>query len=126
MDKVDYHLSEAEERLKTAKILLENRRPKDAISRAYYCMYHAAKALLLTKNISPRTHRGMIQKFGEEFVITEKISKEYSSMLSKAEDLREIADYDVVRKFTNEEAEAVVMDAEKFLGRVSEFLKEGE
>ncbi|MEE8167468.1 MAG: HEPN domain-containing protein [Candidatus Hydrothermarchaeales archaeon] len=119
-----YHLTEAGERLETAKILLENRRSKDAISRAYYCMYHAAKAILLTKDLSPRTHKGLIQKFGEEFIRTEKISKEYSSMLSKAEDLREHADYDVVREFTMEEAEAVVMDAEKFLERIREFLKE--
>ncbi|MFQ6135681.1 MAG: HEPN domain-containing protein [Candidatus Hydrothermarchaeales archaeon] len=124
MDKVEYHLKEAEERLEAAKILLENKRIKDAISRAYYCMYHAARALLLTKDLSPKTHKGVIQKFGEEFVKTEKISREYSSILSKAEELREFADYDVVREFSLEEAESVVEDAEKFLSEIKEFLKE--
>ncbi len=123
MDKVDYHIAEAEDRLGAAQLLLQNQKYSDAVSSAYYCMYHAARALLLTKEISPKTHRGLIQKFGEEFVKTEKISREYGTMLAKAEDLREIADYDVVTKIGVEEADSVVEDAEKFLEMVKKFIK---
>ncbi|GBE18873.1 HEPN domain protein [archaeon BMS3Abin16] len=126
MDRVDYHLAEADERLETARILLDHKRPKDAIGRAYYAMYHAARAILLTRDISPRTHKGLIQKFGEVFVKTELVSKKYSVLLSKAESLREMADYDVIHKFTMEEAEVIVSDADKFIEKIEKILeKEG-
>ena len=43
----------AEEELSSAKILLQNSKLRDAISRACYSMFHAAKALLLI----PQTFR---------------------------------------------------------------------
>ncbi len=89
-------------------------------------LYHAARAILLTRDISPRTHKGLIQKFGEVFVKTELVSKEYSVLLSKAESLREMADYDVIHKFTMEEAEVIVSDADKFIEKIEKILeKEG-
>ncbi len=63
LDRVQYYLEEADEKLDSAKLLLENGYFKDAVSRAYYCMYNAARALLLTKDISPKTHKGLIAKF---------------------------------------------------------------
>jgi uncharacterized protein (UPF0332 family) len=124
LDRVEYHLKEAEEKLESARILLQNCKFKDAISRAYYAMYHAARGLLLTRDISPKTHKGLIQKFGEEFVKTEKLSREYSTMLAKAEDLREMADYDVVAHFSIEEAESVVKNAEHFLEKITRIAEE--
>ena len=40
----------AQDKLKSAKILFENRQWKDSVSRAYYAMYYAAYALLIIKN----------------------------------------------------------------------------
>lgn len=68
LDRVQCYLEEANEKLDSAKLLLENEYFKDAVSRAYYCMYNAARALLLTKDVSPKTHKGLIAKFGEEFM----------------------------------------------------------
>ena len=36
---------------------------EDAVSRAYYSMYFAAKALLLKRNITVKTHKGLLSKF---------------------------------------------------------------
>lgn len=41
---------------------------EDAVSRAYYSMYFAAKALLLKRDITVKTHKGLLFKFGLEFV----------------------------------------------------------
>lgn len=95
MDRIVYHLEEAEEKLNSARLLLESGYFKDAVSRAYYCMYNAARALLLTKDISPRTHKGLIAKFGEEFIKMEEEAKSYATILHKAEDLREMAGMDL-------------------------------
>ncbi len=54
----------------------------------------------LTKDISPKTHRGLISKFGEEFMKMEDEAKNYAAILHKAEDLREMADYGVFKEMS--------------------------
>lgn len=51
MDEAELLIEEAGSKLESAKILHENNRYGDAISRAYYSMHYAARALLSTKNI---------------------------------------------------------------------------
>jgi uncharacterized protein (UPF0332 family) len=124
LDNIEYHIKEAENKLEAAKSLFENGFYKDSASRSYYSMYHAARALLLTKGISPKTHEGVIAKFGLEFVKKDIIEKYYSKALAKGKDVREIADYNVIAEITEEEAEAIVEDAEKFLVRIKEAINE--
>jgi hypothetical protein len=38
---------------------------KDAVSRAYYAMYHAARAALSIVNVFPKTHEGVVAEFGK-------------------------------------------------------------
>ncbi len=104
-------------------LLLEKGYYKDAVSRAYYCMYNAARALLLTMDISPKTHKGLISKFGQEFMKMEKEARDYATILSKAEDLREIADYGIYKEISRELAESTVDDAERFLKKIREVLR---
>jgi uncharacterized protein (UPF0332 family) len=59
LDKIEYHPIERGGCLGGAKILFENRGLRNVVSRAYYAMSHAARALLLTENIPLRTHRGL-------------------------------------------------------------------
>jgi uncharacterized protein (UPF0332 family) len=117
-------IEKARERLDAAHHLLREGFYEDAISRAYYSMYFAAKALLLKKSIIVKTHRGLISKFGLEFVSKGLVEEYYGRALRIAEELREEADYSISRKISEEEAEAVVDDAEKFLNRIVEVLKE--
>ncbi|NJD77937.1 MAG: HEPN domain-containing protein [Candidatus Methanoperedens sp.] len=100
MDRIQCHLEESKEKLDSAKLLLENEYFKDAVSRAYYCMYNAARALLLTKDMSPKTHKGLISKFGEEFMKMEDDARSYATSLHKAEDLREMADYGLYKEIS--------------------------
>ncbi len=123
MDRIQCHLEEAEEKLASANLLLQNGYFKDAVSRAYYCMYNAARALLLTKEISPKTHKGLISKFGEEFMKMEDDAKNYAAILHKGEDLREMADYGVFKEISRDMAESVIDDAELFLKKIREVLK---
>ena len=120
MDNIEYHIKEAENKFWAAKSLFENGFYKDSVSRSYYSMYHAARALLLTKDIAPKTHEGLIAKFGLEFVKKDIIEKYYSKALAKAKDIREIADYEVIAEISEEEAESVIDDAAKFLVHIKE------
>lgn len=54
-EEVDRLLAQAGLRLEAARHLLMNDYYDDAVSRAYYSMYFAATALLLSKNIQVKT-----------------------------------------------------------------------
>ena len=68
MDEKRILMERAYEKLEVAKSLFENEFYPDAVSRAYYAMFYAARALLSKKNIYPKTHRGVISQFGLLFV----------------------------------------------------------
>ena len=95
----------------------------EAISEAYYAMFHAAKALLALRGIYPKTHAGVVSQFGLQFV--KDLLRNYMAKSSaKAEAKREKADYDIYFEPSEEEAEDIVEDAEKFLVRIKEAIKE--
>jgi len=62
------YLDQAVEELNAANLLYEKEYFREAVSRAYYSMFHASQALLLIKEVYPKSHKGVIQKFGEEFI----------------------------------------------------------
>jgi uncharacterized protein (UPF0332 family) len=118
LDEADLLLEEAESKLRSAKILHEKGEYGDAISRAYYSMHYSARALLSTKNIFPKTHRGIIAQLGLEFVKEGIVEDYHVKAISTARESRERADYGIGYKFTEEEAESIIDDAELFLDRI--------
>ena len=65
---VEVLIERAKRRLDAAYHLFEEDFYEDAVSRAYCSMYFAAKALLLKRDITVKTHKGLLTKFGLEFV----------------------------------------------------------
>ena len=114
------YIENAEEKLEAAEYLLEGGFYNDAASRAYYSMFYSARALLSLKEIYPKAHKGVILKFGLEFVKKGFVEEVYGRALSHAKDRREVADYDIEKNIGEEEAEAIVEDAERFLVRIKE------
>ncbi len=123
-EEVARHIELAEEELSSAKLLLQNSKLRDAISRAYYSMFHAAKALLLMKGLNPRKHSGVIRMFGLHFVDEGFLERVYAKYLTSAFSLRSKADYDVYYEPSEEEAEAVVENAERFFERIKTAMEE--
>ena len=117
-------IERAERRLEAANHLFDQGFFEDAVSRAYYSMYFAAKALLLKKDISVKTHKGLVSKFGLEFVDEGVVENYYGRALRTAKELREEADYSISREISREEAKTVLEDAEKFLERIKRAIRE--
>jgi len=115
-------IEKAERKLKTANSLFENKEYEDAVSRAYYAMFLSLKALLLTKGISVKTHKGALALFSEHFVKTGKIEKHYYAIISRAKDTRESSDYDAFYEPDPEEVKVILEDAKKFVDRIKEKL----
>lgn len=88
-----YRLEDAKEKLSSARILLENNRFKDSVSRSYYAMFSAARALLATKGLDSAKHSGVIALFNQHFVKTVLVDKTMGRILENAKDIRENSDY---------------------------------
>ena len=92
------YLKNEEYRLNAVKYLFNGGYYDDAVSRAYYSMFYAAKALLSVKEIYPKAHKGVISKFGLEFVKKGFIEDTYGRALNHAKDRKEVAEYDVEKE----------------------------
>ena len=106
------HGSEA---LDAARCLAENGFFRDAISRAYYAAYHWARALLMTRGIEPKTHRGTIQLFHLHFVKDGPLSESDAAHLSHLETYRELSDYTSTAEFTEQQARDEIGRAAQFI-----------
>ena len=122
-EEIEILIGRAKRRLDAASHLFKEGFYEDAVSRAYYSMYFAAKALLLKRNITVKTHKGLLSKFGLEFVDKGVVEKYYGRALRIAEELREEADYSTSREITEEEAKSVINDADAFLKRIEEAIE---
>ena len=110
------------EKLNAAKALLKDGFIDDAISRAYYSMFHAASAVLLSDGISVESHGALKNMFGLHFVKTGKIDKKFSRWLNKLKDERENGDYDIFTSFDTDDARIDIQEAEEFLEEMQRYL----
>jgi len=124
MPEYEDYLVRAEEALASAHILLENEKFNSAISEAYYSMYYSARALLSFRDFHPKKHKGVLVLLGLEFVNKGYIEEIYGKMFAKDMQMREKADYDVSYKASDEEAESVVDDADRFLRRIKKAIED--
>lgn len=92
----------------------------DAISRAYYAMYYAAKSALLTEGVDLRKHSAAIAKFSELFVKTGRVEAEYVRYLGQAEGARGRSDYAPFMQTSREGAAEILSAAEAFVNKVEE------
>ncbi|MEM1582405.1 MAG: HEPN domain-containing protein [Candidatus Bathyarchaeia archaeon] len=99
---------------------------EDAISRAYYAIYHAARAALASQNVLPKIHEGVVVEFGKRFVLSGVLPKDLGRILANAKASRETHEYSVTVTANKLEAEAILSDARTFVNKVREHLAEKE
>ena len=75
---ISYRLESAREKLSAAEYLLEKRHYKDSVSRSYYAIFTAARALLATKRLDSSKHSGVIALFNQHFVKSGEVRKDAS------------------------------------------------
>jgi len=97
--------------------------PVSVVNRAYYAVFYAALAMLVTANVEPGKHSGVLAKFDQLFVRQGIFSKEMSRILHHAFDMRQAGDYQKSRIVTQEQASDVLKSAEEFVKTVEEKLR---
>ena len=95
----------------------------DAISRAYYAIFHATKATVLTKEIEPTTHQAAGSLLNQHLIYTGELERRWLTHFTDALSIRLDAEYDVKLVFTARTAELACRRAEAFTARIRVYLE---
>lgn len=115
--------AKADRFLRSAARLYELGDYDSCASRCYYAMFFMAQAALLTKGVTPASHKGVLSLFSQHFVKTGVFDREMAKALNEAYDKRLTGDYSVGLTLSREEAEQLLNTAREFIAKVSTYLE---
>ena len=124
MKEIKSLVEKAKKYLRSAEILLKEGDYESSVSRTYYAMFYCAQAMLLTKNLSFSSHKGVISAFGEHFVKTGVFPKEMGRELNRAFEKRQLGDYEYTFVISKREADEMLESGKKFVNEIVQHLKE--
>jgi uncharacterized protein (UPF0332 family) len=112
---VALELAGARSSLESARLLAGAGLGADAVSRAYYAIFHAASALVASIGRTARTHDGLRALIGEHFIRAGMLGPEHGRALSRIAGDRNDADYNVAAVFTGADVEEDIARASSFV-----------
>jgi len=119
---IKHFIGKADESVEVARAILRDNHAEFGVARAYYAMFYAAEAALLSKELQYKKHSAVIANFNKEFVKTGIFPNETAKTRKKAFDFRMQGDYSIV-PIEPEKAQAVLEGAAEFVVAVKEYLK---
>lgn len=117
-------LEAAKKRLEAAKLLFEKGLIEDAVNRAYYAFFHAARAMLNVLGYDSKTHSGLISEFGLRIIKAKLLDRRFAEYIRRAFEMRESSDYHIGVIFGDEEVKMLIKNAGEFLEKAKEFVDE--
>lgn len=94
------------------------------VTETLLCLCLVITLLLAFDRFDSKKHSGIIAYFNEHYIKTGLIEKEYSVYVMSAERIRTESDYDDLFVASKDQAEKQIENAEKFIMRISSFIKE--
>lgn len=122
MDKSSDAINVGKNQLISSKILFEEEQYRDSITLSYFAMFSSARALLLKKGISPKTHEGTLRLFAKEYVRNVLFSRRSFGFLYDARETRNDSSYGYSKIFSQEDAQVLISQAEEFIDEVETLL----
>jgi hypothetical protein len=122
MQEICKEIERSEKSLAASEKLYQSGLMEDAISRSYYAVLHAARAAILSKNVSAKTHEAVKRLFGMHLVKTGDIADRFGVILRQEQDDRYLADYDVTFLPEKDRVEQRIKDAALFLAEIKKYL----
>ena len=118
-----YRMEKADDMLQSAKIELHEEHYASASNRAYYCLFHAMRAVLAMDGEDFKKHSGVISRFSQNYLKPEIIPRIYGPIISQASLIRTKSDYEDFYTCSKEDAASLVRVAESFLKDVRQYLE---
>ena len=88
---------QAEQCLKSSKLLYEAEDLKGAANRAYYCIFHSIRNVIALDGVEFKRHSGNSTYFRKEYIKTGLFDESMSDIITKAFAIRSNRDYDYYR-----------------------------
>jgi len=114
IEEVRLRITRSRGALHSAEALLDEKEYGDSISRSYYAMFHMAKALVLCEGEDAKTHRGLLNLFGQKFVKTGEIEKYVGNLIKELQEARVRSDYEYEFIPLEQDAQEALDDAREF------------
>ena len=122
-ENIKYRIQRAKETYQDAIFLFEKGSLNSSINRLYYSAFYAAIALLLANDIEVKSHNGVKQKLGEEFIVKGKLSKQHAKTFNLLSDFRHKGDYDDLFDFEAELVERLLLPVKEFIDAIDKLLE---
>ena len=103
-------------------LLADQQSHRGAMNRYYYAAFHAARALLATRDVDSARHAGVIALFQQHFVKTGTFPADIARALPRSFEKRLSSDYSDFVKISAEETQKVRSDVHAFVNACREFL----
>ena len=107
----------AADALKIARVALGLGIVRDSLSRAYYAVFHAARAMLLLQGFEPKTHAGLGHLLNEKLIRAGLLESRYNLIFTRLQAYRQASDYAYVFEVAVSDAEEEIRAAEEFVQR---------
>jgi uncharacterized protein (UPF0332 family) len=85
------------------------------MSRAYYAVFHAARALLLLEGAEPKTHAGVARMIGEQLVRSGKLDAKSALRFTRLQAYRQASDYAYAFAIDLDDARRELAEAKAFV-----------
>lgn len=95
----------------------------DSSSKAYYAVFHALQAVLLTKGLTHSKHQQVIGSFNKECIHTGLFPKDFSKWIERLFKDRQISDYEYLTTISRDSAKEDLKRAETIILAIAEYLK---
>jgi uncharacterized protein (UPF0332 family) len=115
-------LAKARDKMGAARLLVENGKYDDAVSRSYYGVFFAISAALYSKGLSFSTHSQVIGAFNREFVKTGTFPSSFTKMIKLMFNERQLGDYDFDSWINEETARESIGNADSIIAEIERYL----
>lgn len=122
---IELKLKKARAMMSEVDIQVQNHFYATAINRLYYSCFHATKALLLTKDLTPKTHSGIVTMLHQHFVLQDLFDKTHAAFFSKLMQERIDDDYSDFMVSEFDEVKEFIEPAKRYIAYVEQLIKNG-
>lgn len=118
-----YRLQKAKEMFNSAQRDYAFEDYASANNRAYYCIFHAMRAVLALDGEDFKKHSAVIAKFSQNYLKTDVIPRDYGKLITNASLIRNRSDYEDFYICSISDTEKLMSGAKDFLKVVEHYLE---
>lgn len=121
---IQHRLKRAKETISEIEVYLKHNFLHSSANRIYYACFYAVSAALLSANIEAKTHTGIRNQFGKQFIQTNLLNKKFGRFYTEIFDYRHNADYDDYVDLEISQVRKILKEAKELVSEIEKLLSE--